>query len=90
MDSITVFGFAAIIVMLIAYILEGRSTVWLFIFATACIASSLYGWLAGTLPFALVEIIWGGVAYRRWWKAKAKIRNDNFRSPPARSENQEH
>ena len=72
MDAITVFGFASISIMLVAYIFEARSTIWLFIFATACVASSVYGWLAGTIPFGVVEIIWAVVAYRRWWIAKKK------------------
>ena len=87
MDALTIFGFLAIVIMLIAYIFEERSTIWMFIFATACVASSIYGWLAGTLPFGIVEIIWAIVAYRKWWKAKAKIKNDNFRSPPEQAEN---
>ena len=72
MDSLTLFGFAAIIIMLVAYILEDRSPVWIFIFATACVASSIYGWLAGTIPFGVVEIIWAAFAYRKWWKARNK------------------
>jgi hypothetical protein len=83
MDALTLFGFAAILIMLIAYILEQRSTIWLFIFATACVASSVYGWLAGTIPFGVVEIIWAVVAYRKWWIAKQKFKNDNLNSPPA-------
>lgn len=70
MDGLTLFGFAAILIMLVAYILEERSTIWIFVFATACVASSIYGWLAGTIPFGIVEIIWAGFAYRKWWKAK--------------------
>ena len=66
MDSLTLFGACAVTVMLIAYALEQRSAWWIFIFALACMASSLYGWLAGTWPFAVVEGIWALVAFRRW------------------------
>ena len=90
MDALTSFGFVSISVMLLAYILEQRSTVWLFIFATACVTSSIYGWLAGTIPFGIVEIIWASFAYKRWWLAKKKIKNDSLNSPPVQSENQEH
>ncbi len=90
MDALTVFGFASITIMLIAYIFEARSTIWLFVFATACVSSSVYGWLAGTIPFGIVEIIWAIFAYRKWWIAKQNFKNDNFRSPEARSGNQEH
>jgi hypothetical protein len=73
MSALTVLGFVAIIIMLVAYILEDRSTVWIFIFATACVASSIYGWLAGTIPFGIVEIIWAAFAYRKWWLAKRRL-----------------
>jgi hypothetical protein len=56
--------------MLVSYILEARSPIWIFIFATACVASSIYGWLAGTIPFGIVEAIWAVFAYRKWWKAR--------------------
>ena len=35
-------------------------------FAYSFAASSLYGWLAGTWPFGVVEGIWALVALRRW------------------------
>ena len=67
MDSLTLFGASAVTVMLIAYALEQRSAWWIVVFAFACMASSLYGRLAGTWPFAVVEEIWALVAFRRWW-----------------------
>ena len=36
------------------------------VFALACAASSLYGWLAGTWPFGVVEGVWAILALRRW------------------------
>ena len=45
MDSLTLFGFAAIVIMLIAYILEQRSTAWMFVFATAALhLRFMVGW----------------------------------------------
>jgi hypothetical protein len=70
MDELTLFGFAAIVIMLVAYILEEQARVWIFIFATACVASSIYGFLAGTVPFGAVEAVWAVVAYRKWWRAR--------------------
>jgi hypothetical protein len=55
--------------MLIAYALERRSPWCIFIFAIACTSSSLYGFLAGTWPFGVVEGIWAIVALRRWQQA---------------------
>lgn len=70
MDSLTLFGFISVTIMLIAYALERRGRIWILIFAISCLFSSLYGYLSGTLPFAIIEIIWTVVALHRWWKAK--------------------
>ncbi len=67
MDSLTVFGAASVTLMLVAYALEHRSTKWILVFACACAASAVYAALAGTWPFTIVEVVWSGVALRRWW-----------------------
>ncbi len=66
MNSLTLFGAGAVTVMLVSYAREKRSAGWVLVFAIACAASSLYGWLAGTWPFGIVEAIWSLVALRRW------------------------
>jgi hypothetical protein len=60
-------------VMLVAYALERRSPWWIFVFAGACAASSVYGFLAGTWPFGVIEGIWSVVALGRWWQARNVI-----------------
>ncbi|EFH88620.1 hypothetical protein [Ktedonobacter racemifer] len=70
MDVLTIFGACAVGVMLLSYAFEHRAAYWVLIFACACAASSLYGWLAGTWPFGVVEGIWAIVAFRRWWNRK--------------------
>jgi hypothetical protein len=67
MIMLTLFGAGAVALMLLSYALEHRSSWWVLVFAFACAASSLYGWLAGTWPFGVVEAIWALVAFRRWW-----------------------
>jgi hypothetical protein len=52
--------------MLAFYALEERSPYFLVAFAVACWAAAVYGGLAGTWPFAVVEAIWGLVALRRF------------------------
>jgi len=66
MDRLTAFGAVAVTVMLVSYTLESRSTTWVLVFALGCAASSLYGALAVTWPFAVVEGVWAVVALRRW------------------------
>src|SRR5579863_1443123 len=64
---LTLFGACAVSIMLISYALEHRSSWWVLVFTLACAASSLYGWLAGTWPFGVVEGVWAIVAFRRWY-----------------------
>lgn len=66
-DALTIYGALAVTAMLVFYALEGRSPWFVPAFAAACLASSAYGFLQGAWPFGVVELIWSGVAIRRWW-----------------------
>lgn len=67
MTALTIFGLFAVSAMLACYALEERSPWFVLAFAGSCALASLYGFLAGTWPFGLVEAIWAAVAARRWW-----------------------
>ena len=67
MDTLTAFGALAVASMLLFYALEDRSGWFVLAFAGACLASSAYGFLQGAWPFGVVELVWSGVALRRWW-----------------------
>jgi len=71
MDALTAFGFVSVSSMLVSYWLEPRNPNYSLAFALACWAAALYGWLAGTWPFAVVEVVWGGVAARRFLSRRA-------------------
>ncbi len=66
MDLLTIFGAIAVTIMLVSYALESHSSTWILVFAFGCTASAVYGALAGTWPFMVVEGIWAIVALRRW------------------------
>ena len=66
MDALTTFGALAVGAMLVFYALEQRSASFVLAFGGACLASSVYGFLQGAWPFGVVELIWAGVAVRRW------------------------
>jgi hypothetical protein len=66
-DTLTAFGALAVASMLLFYALEDRSAWFVLAFAGACLASSAYGFLQGAWPFGVVELVWSGVALRRWW-----------------------
>ena len=66
MDSLTLFGLVAVSLMLVCYALEDRGAGYVLAFAGTCLLASLYGFLQGAWPFGVVEVIWAGVALRRW------------------------
>ena len=66
MDSLTLFGLAAVTAMLLCYSFESRGAWVTFAFALSCGASSLYGFLQGAWPIGLVEGIWAFVALNKW------------------------
>ena len=66
MNEITVFGVVALTFMMAMYALEGRHPGFTVAFAFGCLLSSGYGFLIGAWPFGVVEIIWCGVALRKF------------------------
>lgn len=71
MDKLTLFGLAAVGLMLLLYALEDRHSGYVLAFAGACLLASTYGFLQGAWPFGVVEAIWALVAVHRWRKRRA-------------------
>lgn len=63
---LTAFGATAVTFMMVTYALERRHPRFTLAFACGCALSSVYGFLAGTWPFGLVEAIWAIIALRRY------------------------
>lgn len=66
MDALTLFGLIAVTAMVTFYAFENRHPVFVLLFAGACGFASVYGFLAGTWPFGVVEAIWAAIAVVRW------------------------
>jgi hypothetical protein len=64
--AITAYGACAVTFMMLMYSLERRDRVFILLFAVGCLLSSTYGFLAGAWPFGVVEVVWSGVALRRY------------------------
>ncbi|MEP6751896.1 MAG: hypothetical protein ABI959_04030 [Candidatus Dormiibacterota bacterium] len=56
----------ALTFMMAMYALERRHRNFVLAFAAGCLLSSAYGFLSGAWPFGVVELIWTGVAVRRY------------------------
>ena len=64
--AVTLYGVCAVTFMMIMYALERRGRRYVLGFALGCVLSSAYGFLSGAWPFGVVELIWAGVALRRY------------------------
>jgi hypothetical protein len=64
--AVTAFGVFALTFMMVMYALERRGPLFVAAFAVGCVLSSAYGFLVGAWPFGVVELIWAGIAVRRW------------------------
>ena len=63
---LTVYGVTVLTFMMVMYALERRHHLYLLGFALGCLLSSVYGFLSGAWPFGVVELIWAGIALRRY------------------------
>jgi hypothetical protein len=64
--AVTIYGVCALAFMMAMYALERRGRGFVLAFAAGCVLSSIYGFLSGAWPFGVVELIWAGVAVRRY------------------------
>jgi hypothetical protein len=69
---LTAFGAAAVTFMMLMYALEHRHRSFVLAFACGCALSSVYGFLAGTWPFGVVEAIWAAIALRRYHQLRGE------------------
>lgn len=72
MTTVTLFGLAALSFMLVMYALERRHRGFILAFAAGCALSSAYGFLAGTWPFGVIELIWCGIALWRYRSTRVR------------------
>ncbi len=75
MDALTLFGVVAVTAMMLFYAFEERSHWFVLAFALACLLASGYGFMQGAWPFGVVEVIWAGVALRRWQRIRTVSSN---------------
>jgi len=64
--AVTIYGVLAVTFMMGMYALERRGRIFIALFALGCVLSSVYGFLSGAWPFGVVELIWSGIALRRF------------------------
>jgi hypothetical protein len=64
--AVTIYGVIALTFMMVMYALERRHPRYVLGFALGCLLSSAYGFLSGAWPFGVVELIWAGIALRRY------------------------
>jgi hypothetical protein len=78
---LTLFGAGAVTFMMLMYALERRGPRFILAFACGCLLSSAYGFLAGTWPFGVVELIWAGIAIQRFREVRSGAAMPTFAKP---------
>lgn len=73
-DWVQAFGAVAVASMAGCYALEDKREGFTLGFAAACLASSAYAAVIEAWPFAGVELLWAGVAVRKWRGRRARTR----------------
>jgi len=63
---LTLYGVVVLTFMMLMYALEHRDRRFVLAFAGGCVLAASYGFLAGTWPFGVVELIWAVIALRRY------------------------
>ena len=63
---LTAFGSLAVGIMFASYWLEGRSKWFVLIFAAASALTAAYSGLVAAYPITVIEVLWAGVALRRF------------------------
>ena len=70
---LTAFGVTALTFMMVMYALERRHAAFVLAFACGCGLASAYGFLSGAWPFGVVELIWSGIALRRFRSSASAV-----------------
>jgi len=65
---LTVYGAIVLTFMMLMYAFERRHKRFVLGFALGCALSASYGFLSGTWPFGVVEVIWCVIALRRFYR----------------------
>jgi hypothetical protein len=81
---LNLFGAAVLSFMTLMYALERRHRGFILAFAIGCGLSSLYGFLAGTWPFGVLELIWTGLALYRFLTSPAAEEKESEVEPRER------
>ena len=65
-DALALFGVVAVSIMVLCYALENRSHWFTFGLSSCCVAAAVYGFMAGTWLFGVLEGAWAGIAFFKW------------------------
>jgi predicted CDP-diglyceride synthetase/phosphatidate cytidylyltransferase len=63
---VTIYGVCAVTFMMTMYALERRGRAFVLAFAFGCVLSSVYAFWSGVWPFGVLELVWSGIAVRRY------------------------
>ncbi|MCL4444225.1 MAG: hypothetical protein M1468_03800 [Candidatus Thermoplasmatota archaeon] len=71
-SALNVFGSIDLTVMLLFYIYENSRPIYSVLFGITCIGSSAYGFLSGTWPFGVIELVWAVFSIKKFFTRNNK------------------
>ncbi len=74
-SPVNTYGAVVLAIMMVFYAVENRNPRFTLYFGITCIFSSAYGFLSGAWPFGIIEIVWTGVSFRKYFILKGKEKN---------------
>ena len=74
-SPLNIYGAAIVTAMVVFYAIEGKATIFTFLFGIMCIGTSAYGFLAGTWPFGVIEAVWAVIAFRKYFRMRTPSRS---------------
>ncbi len=69
---LNIYGMITLLAMLYFYLRESSGRKYTLLFSISCLASSSYGFLAGTWPFGVVELVWFAFSLNKYIKLGSK------------------
>lgn len=66
LSPVNIYGAIVLVIMMVFYFREPVGKIYTLLFGLTCFFSSSYGFLSGTWPFGVIELVWGVMTLRKY------------------------
>ena len=68
LSATNLYGAVVLIIMMFFYFMEPKGKEYTLLFGVTCFFSSSYGFLSGAWPFGFIELAWGILTLRKYFR----------------------